>query len=140
MRAVIIDPWNQTVYVTDKPTWGLDEMYTSLSGPDGFRKCEDINAVRIGRDQMLWVDGEGLLIPEVPVWHLNGYQAPLAGIGLILGITEMGDNKGTYLEADWVQSMVRWTTTVTTGHLGPTTNPEPHITRLGDAILKEKGE
>lgn len=137
MRAVIIDPWNQTVYATDKPTWGLDEMYQSLSGPDGFRKCDDINMVQIGRDQVLWVDGEGLLIPNVPIWNLNNYSHPMAGKGLILGVTEMGDNKGTHLEVDWVQSMVVWTTKLTTGQLGPTEEGRGYI-KIGSPILKER--
>lgn len=136
MRAVIIDPWNRTVYATDEAKWGLKEMYNHLSGPDGFRPCDDINSVRIGRDQMLWVDGEGLLIPDVPVWNLRGYDNPLAGKGLVLGVTEMGDNKATHLQPEWVQSMLVWTNLKTTGKLLPD-EYFPGGIKIGAPILRE---
>lgn len=137
MRAVIIDPWNRTVYATDKPDWSLEAMYQTLSGPDGFRPVDDINSVRVGRDQMLWLDGEGFLIPDVSCWKLRGYPRPLAGIGLILGITEDGYNKETMLEVDWVQSMVEWTNQVSAGELGPA-SMVGNVFNIGDPILKEK--
>jgi len=137
MRAVIIDPWNKSVYVTDEEKWGLEQMYKHLSGPDGFRPCHDIDHVRVGRDQLLWLDGEGLLIPDVPVWNLRDYPRPLAGKGLILGIDEEGENKATFLEAAWVESMILWTPKLTTGQLGEMTNPEPNVFVMGEPILKE---
>jgi hypothetical protein len=137
MRGVIIDPWNQTVFATDLPRWGLAEMYEYLSGPDGFRKVDDINSVRLNRITILWVDGEGLLIPDVPIWNLNGYANPLAGKGLILGLNEEGDNIGTHIDTLFVKDMVKWTTQLTTGELGPS-HTEGHVFHIGKPILKEK--
>jgi hypothetical protein len=136
MRAVVIDPWDKRVYATDRPAFNLEEMYHVLSGPEPFRPCCDINSVRLGRDQMLWVDGEGLLIPDVPIWRLRGYGGSLAGIGLILGITEAGNNKASLLDVEHVAAMIQWTNLQTTGDLGPIESG-PGYVKLGAPILKE---
>jgi hypothetical protein len=141
MRAIIINPYDQTI--TQAPDTGikydLAAMYAALTHDAAKRKVDDINSVMLNseRTETLWVDGEGLLFPDIPVWYLGNYPAPLAGIGLVLGLTEFGDNCSTKLIiSDFLGPRgVRWTNYLTTGELGPVTQSGNTLT-MGAPILK----
>ena len=71
--------------------------------------CDLFTCVRIDRSETIYVDDEGLLKnPKVGFKH-TAYDAPLAGNGLILGTTAMGDSTHTeqsihdvYMDTDFL--------------------------------------
>lgn len=146
MKTIRIDPWEEAIYEFELVDDGLDALYSSLTRPDFPHKCSDINSVMLSsnRDLVLWVDGEGLLFPDLPVFHLADYPSPLAGIGLVTGIDDEGNTVGfdyaypVYTPIiEKIRRAVRWTNKLTTGKLGPTVS-SPGLIKIGDAILKEK--
>jgi hypothetical protein len=133
MRGILIDPDTRTV--TEIETKGdLDAMHGALTRP-GCARNDDINAVRITPHDDLWVDGEGLLKPDVPVFRLQGYDHPLAGRGLILGNNGAGESISTQIAIERLCEVIIWTDHFTTGELGPAIEEPGRIT-LGDGILK----
>jgi hypothetical protein len=133
MRAILINPDTRTI--TEIETKGdLNAMHGALTRP-GCARNDDINAVRITPHDDLWVDGEGLLKPDVPVFRLRGYHHPLAGRGLILGNDGYGKSIGTKIAIERLHDIIQWTDQFTTGELTPTIEEPGHI-KLGDGILK----
>lgn len=134
MRGFLIDTDRRTITAVETPG-GLKSMYAALSRP-GHPPVDDINAVDIGRDHCLWVDGVGFLSPDIPVFHIQGYANPLAGRGLILGIDGAGENCDASPDLDVILPLiVTWTDKVSSGRLEPTVERPGHI-RIGGPILK----
>lgn len=141
MRAIIINPYDRSITETNAvESYGLAEMYAALTQKRG-RAVDDINSIFLNADrsEVLWVDGEGLLFPDTPIWFLGEYPSPLAGIGLILGLTEDGDNTRTRIRLEFLEAPtgVRFSSLLTTGQLKPATISGNTI-KIGDPILKEK--
>lgn len=135
MRAFLIDPDKREI--TEIQTSGtLGEMHRLLSRP-GCRPNDDINAVGISPQRdTLWVDGEGLLKENVPIFRLRGYPRPLAGRGLVLGCDEAGSNTdASPMLGGVLRAVVEWTDLLTTGRLTPMIQA-PHFIKIGDGILK----
>ena len=89
-KAILIDPLNRTVTeVAQEP--GLQQLYDRLS-VEGFRRCDDINAVRVSDSDAMYVDGEGMLIENLPTFTFVGGSQPFAGRGLIVGTNAEGDD------------------------------------------------
>jgi Domain of unknown function (DUF3846) len=56
--------------------------------------CDTFTIVRIGHNDVIYVDDEGLLkdSPPCDYFMYRGYHQPLAGKGLVLGTNEEGDS------------------------------------------------
>jgi len=103
MLAILIDPFKQTVIDAYHNGEDLVSKTISAEGPE----CGGIDSVMLSRDEVLFLDDEGLL-KGLPLWQLAGYDQPLAGIGLILGVDGDGESRGTKLVADQIAPLIRW--------------------------------
>lgn len=120
-NGIAINPWDRTVTLVDTEgsVWGLAALKKALAGPN--RETSDgIDSVRLESGDCLWVDGDGLLTPDMPIFRLAGYDNPLAGIGLVLGLNAPGDCVSPKLSPEHVRLMIGWTDLATTGDMmGP---------------------
>lgn len=134
MRAILIDPDTRTV--TEIETKGdLHALYEALTRP-GSAKVDDINRVGLGRVADLWVDGEGWLKPDVPVFRLRIDNQPLAGRGVVLLHDAAGNSTAVPTGMIHViHQLVEWTDEFSTGELEPATSHGPTV-RIGDPIIK----
>jgi len=84
-KAVLIDPYEETV--TDIE---YDGHYKSIYP---LIHCDTFTVVRLGNDDDLFVDDEGLLklTPQSKFFKIPAYPSPLAGYGLIVGCDEEGN-------------------------------------------------
>lgn len=149
-KAILIDPVARTVTEVDQEG-GLQPLYDRLSC-EGFRPCNDINAVMVAPRQAMYVDGEGLLIENLPMFTFIGSgQQGFAGRGLIVGTNDEGDDVDHGLPVDSVRESVVWLDLITTGDLGPGGFVDPAgatilgmeadaVYRVGAPILKDKDE
>lgn len=141
-KAILIDPLNRTVTEVDQEP-GLRPLYERLS-VEGFRKCDDINAVGVSDRDAMYVDGEGMLIENLPVFGFLRSPATFAGRGLIVGTTGEGDDTDHSLNVDQVRASVVWTELQSTGHLTPGREvPAPagaFAYQMGDPVLKDADE
>lgn len=132
MRAIKIDPEARTIQEIE--TKGdLAAMKEILSdGP-----C----MVRVTDGDVLWVGDNGFIKEGMPVFRLDGYANPLAGVGFILGLDEEGENVATTVEVALVKAHVIWTDMESTGELEPTTeekNDKGTVIKIGQPILRER--
>lgn len=102
MRAIKIDPRTRTIEAIDTPA-NLDDLYRLI-------ETDIVEAVNLGRKQMLWIDEEGLLRKEVkPFFSFVGYEdKPLCGVGVILGVDDDGDNIDTTLSVPDIFARIVW--------------------------------
>ena len=119
-KAILIDVANRTVTEIEQPE-GLRPLYEVLSVP-GVRKCDDINAVMVTRENAMYVDGEGMLIDGLPTFSFLGSDAVFAGNGLIVGTSSDGDDVSHTLKVDDIREKVVFLELATTGELGPSQN------------------
>lgn len=144
MRAILINPWNQTVEEVDLPIEhitveeSLKEIYAKLSVPE--RKVDDFNCLRIGETEILHVDGEGFLTEGIPVWHWMNYLRPLCGNGLITGINPVGDTAASELKLEPVRRQVIWSSQVSAGYLTGAGMTGPNQYTLGEPVIKGKDQ
>lgn len=142
----MIDPAKRTIEVYETPG-GLQALYDALSF-EGQPKVDDINAVQLAASPdivTMWVDGEGFLKPDVPVFYLRGSHQPYAGRALLLGTDEEGEDVSLgNFEASLITTrlVVRWSDKVTAGDLGPSSQGRlgdgTFVFRAGDHLLKDK--
>lgn len=107
MRAFLINPAERSIRELDHGG-GLKEMYSSLG-------CTDIEAVHFAEGLDVWIDGEGALVPDNPVFEFEGSEVRLAGRALLLGVGQNGESRPAKITLDEVRGLVRWTELVTTG-------------------------
>lgn len=108
MRAILIDPIART-FTEAEHNGDYKQIYEFLSDPLFGVEVDDFNSVRINYDNILWVDGEGLLKNPRYFMLLRGYSQPLAGRGLILGTNDEGESVGTTLTIAWCKQNIRFT-------------------------------
>lgn len=102
MRAILIDTYNRTVTKVDTPG-KIEDIYALV-------RTDIIEAVYFdtGRDCM-YVDEEGLLrTPPKPLFQVLGFDQPLAGNGLILGVDGEGETCSTSLTLEAIAPLVVW--------------------------------
>lgn len=127
MRAIKIDPFARTVEEIET-VGDLASMKDVLQdGP-----C----LVRISRQDILWVGDNGMLTAGIPVFRWKAYDGPLAGMGLILGIDEEGDNVDATVTLEKAKEQVVWTDAETTGSL----MPDREYVRDDGAVVYEIGQ
>lgn len=134
MRAIRIDPHRRVI----------DEIvikgdFDSMNDVIG---CAGPCMVRLNRSELLWVDDDGLLKEANPIFRWDTYSNPLAGIGLIIGCDEAGDNRSATMALRHVVEWVIWTDLETTGKLKPdseyTRDDGAHVYQIGSPILRQK--
>lgn len=143
MRVVLINPWAKSVLEINTPSWSIDTIYELLTH-DGRKPVDDFNVVELGKKVFLYVDGEGFLKQDIPVWYILGHGQPedlrpLAGMGILFGGPDAeGDDIGLpeYISERFCQSAVTWSEKLSTGTLEPTVE-KPGMIIIGQPILKE---
>lgn len=102
MRAILIDPFTQTVTETDY-NGDFHHIY-SLIG------CDTFTVLEVGAGNVLYLDDEGLFkdLASQAFFGLSGYPNPLAGKGLILGTNDEGESIATRLTIEQVKRKVVW--------------------------------
>lgn len=98
MRAILINPEAKTVTEVEY-TGDYKNIYDHIQAG-----C--FTVVQIDERDSIFVDDEGLY--RLPQFYFmwKGYDQPLAGRGLILGVDAEGESIGTKLPLDYVKSMV----------------------------------
>lgn len=145
MRVAIINPWARRVDVKEMEK-SLQGIYENLTH-ESQKLVDDFNVVQLGRNVMLYVDGEGFLKPDVPVWYILGHgkpedPRPLCGMGIIFGgVNDEGDDLplGEYISERFCRDAVTWTDKLSTGTLQPT-QEKPGLIIIGQPILKDKAD
>jgi hypothetical protein len=143
MRVAIINPWLESVTIREMEH-NLESIYSFLT-LTGSRPVDDFNIVRVAPKVALYVDGEGFLKEDQPVWTILGYSSkdgplPLAGMGILYGgENPLGDALPLpeYISDTFIRKAVKWTTQQSTGVLNPTIET-PNSIIIGSPILKEK--
>lgn len=141
MRVVLIDPWTKTVTEADMPP-GIEAIYAFLTSR-GEKLVDDFNVVQVAQHVSLYVDGEGFLKPNQPVWHILGYSTanrplPLAGKGILFGgVDAEGNDVGlpAYISRQFCEDAVTFTNKLSTGKLEDTVEAPGYI-KIGAPILK----
>lgn len=146
MRVAIVNPWEETVVISEMERT-LQAIYDNLSVP-GQTPVDDFNIVKLTRNVALYVDGEGFLKPDQPVWFILGHGdnklrlRPLCGKGILFGgVDEEGNDLplGEYISEQFCRDAVTWSTKLSTGTLEPTVE-KPGMIIIGQPILKEKAD
>ena len=102
MRAILIDPFTQTIEEVDysgdyKDIYGLIEcdLFTTVYLPNTS-------------DDTLFVDDEGLYVENQRFFKIDGFEQPLAGRGLLLGTDEEGESIDCMSTVEEVKAIVSW--------------------------------
>ena len=102
MRAILIDPFTQTIEEVDysgdyKDIYGLIEcdLFTTVYLPNTS-------------DDTLFVDDEGLYVENQRFFKIDGFEQPLAGRGLLLGTDEEGESIDCMSTVEEVKAVVSW--------------------------------
>lgn len=100
MRAILINPKNKEI--TEVEYTGV---YTNIYE---HIEAQPFTVVQLEECESLFIDDEGLYREDQHFFTWKGYDQPLAGRGLILGLDEKGDSVATGLDLDYVKSMVEF--------------------------------
>jgi hypothetical protein len=102
MRAILIDPFTQTIEEVDysgdyKDIYGLIEcdLFTTVYLPNTS-------------DDTLFVDDEGLYVENQRFFKIDGFEQPLAGCGLLLGTDKEGESTDCMSTVEEVKAIVTW--------------------------------
>lgn len=147
MRVMVINPWLKTVTEKQLTDSGnipsrVKEIYETLTSP-GERLVDDFNFVKLASRVGLYVDGEGFLKPDVPVFYILGHGRPnslrpLAGMGILFGgVDEEGNDLGLpeHISQKFCFDAVTFSQQYSTGRLAPTIEEAGRII-IGEPILK----
>jgi len=102
-RAFKVDPFTRTVEVIEF------EDFTTARAVVG---TGNLDHAILGREDettiCLFVDGEGYYKPDMRWWSFAGYSNPLAGIGVIYGADEAGEDADVDLPLARMTGLVSW--------------------------------
>ena len=99
MRAILIDPFTQTIEEVDY-SGDYKDIYTLI-------QCELFSTVYCLEDT-LFVDDEGLYVKDQRYFKVAGYPQPLAGRGLLLGTNEEGDSVDAKAKLSVIEKVIEW--------------------------------
>jgi hypothetical protein len=97
MKVILIDPIRHSVGLLECSK-GIDAMYALLTDKPNGLVCDCFTAIQLDRRNALYVDDNGLLKDPRYFFIWRGYQQPLAGRGLIMGVREDGESISTNLD------------------------------------------
>ncbi len=109
MQGILIDPTARTVEALTLMDWS--QIGTAIG-------CQTVNRISFIRPNNdchpdgvdIWVDDVGLsdCTAETRFWGMQSMPWPLAGRGLILGLTPAGKTVGTWAHPGVLGELVRW--------------------------------
>lgn len=117
MRAFLIDPTAKDVTRLDNDKdWPLTAIQQAID-TDAISRAP-LRPGQRGGDSV-WVDDNGFLSAGAPVFFVGEYAMPLAGKGLVLGLDQIGENRGPDISLEELQAVVHFTNLETAGRLTP---------------------
>ena len=130
MKAYLIDPNNRKITEVDY-TGDFRNIYTHIGA-----ECFDV--ARFGETDCVFVDDEGLIKgPVYQFFAVQGYPAPLAGKGLVLGTDEEGNSISPSIDLAWLKSNVYWVELLGPRMFGVTKGRKTEITNDVEAKLAQ---
>lgn len=132
MKAFIIDPVAQTITAAEREHWSVADMREVIF-PDGRDNC--CGHMTLNTGDCVWVDDDGWATEGLRIFRIDGYDWPLAGIGLVIGLDgpEQADVKANL---EWLQAVVRWTDEETTGDMLPGLQRGNHVVISQGPVLR----
>lgn len=117
MRGFLIDPAAKTIAeVHDDGSWSLQALRAAI-------QTDAISGAALSPDRRtsdrVWVDDNGFLKAGAPVFFVGEYAMPLAGRGLVLGLTGSGANKDPAIQLEDLRAAVHFTNLESKGALTP---------------------
>jgi len=102
MRAILIDPFTQTIEEVDY-SGDYKDIY-------GLIQCDLFTTVYLPNtsDDTLFVDDEGLYVENQRFFKIDGFHQPLAGCGLLLGTDKEGESTDCMSTVEEVKAIVTW--------------------------------
>jgi hypothetical protein len=102
MRAILIDPFTQTIEEVDY-SGDYKDIYSLI-------ECDLFTTVYLPNtsDDTLFVDDEGLYVENQRFFKIDGFEQPLAGRGLLLGTDEEGESIDCMSTVEEVKAIVSW--------------------------------
>jgi hypothetical protein len=102
MRAILIDPFTQTIEEVDY-SGDYKDIY-------GLIQCDLFTTVYLPNtsDDTLFVDDEGLYVENQKFFKISGFDQPLAGCGLLLGTDKEGESTDCMSTVEEVKAIVTW--------------------------------
>jgi len=102
MRAILIDPFTQTIEEVDY-SGDYKDIY-------GLIQCDLFTTVYLPNtsDDTLFVDDEGLYVENQKFFKISGFHQPLAGCGLLLGTDKEGESTDCMSTVEEVKAIVTW--------------------------------
>jgi hypothetical protein len=70
--------------------------------------CQTLTALQVLPSETLWLDDEGLYVPDQVYFEVLSYPQPLPGRGLVLGLDERTDSTDTKTNVEFWQRIVSW--------------------------------
>lgn len=135
MKALLINPYERSITEVEDPRWGYDPMLKALAGPDR-ESATGLDSVALSSRLRLWVDDNGYTIEGLRVFRIDGYDAPLCGMGLVLGLDAAGESVAPNLPVEALARFVRWTDDETTGQMTDGRQSSSYVYVMGEAILR----
>lgn len=135
MKALLINPYERSITEVEDLRWGYEAMLKALAGP-GRDLASGMDSVSLSRRLRLWVDDNGYTIEGLPVFRIEGYDAPLCGMGLVLGLDAAGETVAPNLPVEALARVVTWTDEETTGEMTSGRQASPNVYVMGEAILR----
>lgn len=102
MKAILIDPFEQTVSRVDVQPEDLDLIRSLLD-------CENLLPYPLSEQDHIIVDAEGLEKPGQRFWRFQGIETVLGGRALILGNNQDGTaNTDAHVDVTLVRNAMEW--------------------------------
>lgn len=102
MRAILINPLTQTI--TEEEFNGDYRHIYKLIGAWVFQTVSIIDE----NHHTIFIDEDGLFVPDQRYFKWEDYDQPLAGCGLILGTNHDGDSVAATMTIEHVTKKVTW--------------------------------
>lgn len=99
VKGFLIDPKEKTISAVTHNAEDYREIYKLID-------ASPFTVVQLDNHNCIYVDDEGLLNNPRYFFTLKGYEQPIAGKGLVLGVGNMGETTSTSLSLDRLKEMV----------------------------------
>lgn len=100
MKAILIDPFTQTITEVEH-NGDYKQIYELID-------AELFDSVRISENDFIFVDDEGLFQEDQAFFRVRGYPDPLAGKGLVLGASAIGESVDPVISLEELRRSVSW--------------------------------
>lgn len=102
LKAILIDPIKKSV--------GFIEIEDTLEAMYKILDCDTVTCIYIDKKNAIWLDDNGRIRKDVKDGFLfEGYRAPLAGYGLVLGFSQAsGENEDVSVTIPYIHGRINW--------------------------------